>query len=37
MVEQAIAARDVLIGQSWAFREHRSMAEIIAEEKSVKA
>jgi hypothetical protein len=34
MVENAIAARDVPVGQSWAFREHRTMAEIIAEEKS---
>jgi hypothetical protein len=35
MVETAIAARDVPVGQNWAFREHRTMAEIIAEEKSV--
>jgi hypothetical protein len=34
MVEKVIAARDVAVGQSWAFREHRTMAEIIAEEKS---
>ena len=37
MVEQAIAARDVPVGQSWAFREHRTMAEVIAEEKSATA
>jgi hypothetical protein len=37
MVERAIAARDVLAGQSWAFREHRTMAQVIAEEKSVTA
>jgi hypothetical protein len=30
--EAAIAARDVLGGQSWAFRVHRTMAEIIAAE-----
>src|SRR5260221_4048158 len=29
MVETAIAARDVAPGQSWAFREHRQIAEII--------
>ena len=37
MVEKATAARDVPVGQSWAFREHRTMAEIIASEKSVTA
>jgi hypothetical protein len=37
MVEQAIAARDVPVGQSWAFREHRTMAQVIAEEKPVTA
>jgi hypothetical protein len=37
MIEKAIVARDVPIGQSWAFREHRTMAEIIAEEKSATA
>jgi hypothetical protein len=37
MVEQATAARDVAVGQSWAFREHRTMAEVIAQEKSVTA
>ncbi|MGA8756873.1 MAG: hypothetical protein WB611_11185, partial [Stellaceae bacterium] len=29
-VEAATAARDVPVGHSWAFREHRTMAEIIA-------
>src|SRR5712672_4245740 len=37
MVENAIAARDVLAGLSWAFREHRTMAQVIAEEKSITA
>jgi hypothetical protein len=37
MVERAIAARDIPVGQSWAFHEHRTMAEIIAEEKTVTA
>jgi hypothetical protein len=37
MVEKATAARDVPIGQSWAFREHRTMAQVIAEEKSPTA
>jgi hypothetical protein len=37
LVEQATAARDVAVGQSWAFREHRTMAEVIAQEKSVTA
>jgi hypothetical protein len=31
-VEAAIAARDVPAGASWAFRDHRSMAEVVAEE-----
>jgi len=31
-VETAIAARDVPAGTSWAFRDHRTMAEVIAEE-----
>src|ERR1700719_2129404 len=30
-VETAIAARDVPVGQSWAFREHRTMAQVIAQ------
>jgi hypothetical protein len=37
MVEKATAARDVAIGESWAFREHRTMAEVIAAENSVTA
>ena len=37
IVEQAAAARDVAVGQSWAFREHRTMAEVIADEKVVTA
>jgi hypothetical protein len=37
MVEKATAARDVPAGRSWAFREHRTMAQVIAEEKSVTA
>jgi hypothetical protein len=37
MVENAIAARDVPVGQSWAFRQHRTMAEVIAKEKSLTA
>ena len=31
LVETAIAARDVPVGESWAFREHRTMAEVIAQ------
>jgi hypothetical protein len=31
-VESAIAARSVSPGESWAFQEHRTMAEVIAEE-----
>jgi hypothetical protein len=31
-VALAFAARDVPPGQSWAFTEHRSMAEVIADE-----
>jgi hypothetical protein len=27
-----MAARDVPAGESWAFRDHRTMAEVIAEE-----
>ena len=38
MVEKATAARDVAVGQSWAFRsEHRTMAEVIVQEKSLTA
>jgi hypothetical protein len=31
-VEAATAARDVPVAESWAFRDHRSMTEMIAEE-----
>src|SRR6266481_5741775 len=31
-VEAAMAARDVAVGAPWAFAEHRTMAEVIAEE-----
>jgi hypothetical protein len=31
-VEAAIASRDVPAGESWAFPEHRTMAEVIADE-----
>ena len=31
-VEKATAARDVPVGQSWAFHDHRTVAEIIAGE-----
>jgi len=37
MVEKATAARDVAVGQSWAFRDHRTMAQVIADEKLVTA
>jgi hypothetical protein len=37
MVEKATVARNVPVGQNWAFREHRTMAEVIAEEKSLTA
>ena len=37
MVEKATAARDVPPGESWAFHEHRTMAEVIADEKSITA
>src|SRR5271156_4762681 len=30
-VETAMAARDVPAGESWAFRDHRTMGEVIAE------
>jgi hypothetical protein len=36
-VEQATAARDVAVGQSWALRQHRTLAEAIAEEETVTA
>jgi hypothetical protein len=31
-VEAATAARDVAVGESWVFRDHRTMAEVIADE-----
>jgi len=31
-VEAAMAARDVLAGESWAFQDHRTMAEVLVEE-----
>src|SRR5215471_3969227 len=31
-VEAAMAARDVPAGESWAFPEHRTMAEVLADE-----
>ena len=37
LAEKATAARDVPLGESWAFREHRTMAEVIAEEKTTTA
>jgi len=37
LAEKATAARDVPAGESWAFREHRTMAEVIAEEKTTTA
>jgi hypothetical protein len=37
MIERATAARHVPPGESWAFDDHRTMAEVIAEEKSVTA
>jgi hypothetical protein len=37
MVEKATAARDVPPGESWAFHDHRTMVEVIADEKSVTA
>jgi hypothetical protein len=30
--EAAMATRDVPAGESWAFRDHRTMAEVVAEE-----
>src|SRR5271165_4743244 len=33
-VEAATAAREVATGESWAFPEHRTMAEVIADERS---
>ena len=31
-IEAATAARDVPVGESWAFRDHRTMAEVLADE-----
>jgi len=31
-VEAAMAARDVAVGEPWTFPEHRTMAEVIADE-----
>jgi hypothetical protein len=36
-VEAARAARDVPAGHSWAFIDHRSMAEVITDEKAQTA
>jgi hypothetical protein len=36
-VERATAARDVPSRESWAFHDHRTMAEVIADEKPVTA
>jgi hypothetical protein len=37
LVEKATAARDVPVGRSWAFHDHRTMAEVIADAKSQTA
>ena len=37
IVEKATAARDVPPGETWAFRDHRTMAEVIADEKTTTA
>jgi hypothetical protein len=37
VVEKAIAGRDVPPGEIWAFREHGTMAKIIADEKTTTA
>ncbi len=37
VVERATAARDVPPGESWAFHDHRTMAEAIANEKTATA
>jgi hypothetical protein len=37
LVENATAARDVPAGHSWAFCDHRTMAEVIAEGKNATA
>jgi hypothetical protein len=33
LVEKASAAHDVPLGHSWAFPDHRTMAEVIADER----
>jgi len=33
-VDVATAARDVAVGESWAFTTHRLMAEVIADEST---
>jgi hypothetical protein len=33
-VEAATAARDVAAGDSWAFRDHRTLAEVIAQKEA---
>jgi hypothetical protein len=37
VVEKSTVARDVPPGESWAFHDHRTMAEVIASEKTVTA
>jgi hypothetical protein len=37
VVEKATAGPDVAVGESWAFRDHRTMARVIADEKSATA
>ena len=34
---EAVAARDVPVGKSWAFRDHRTMAQVIADEAAAAA
>jgi hypothetical protein len=36
-VEKATAARDVPVGESWAFHDHRTMAEVIPAEIEIEA
>jgi hypothetical protein len=37
MVEKATGARDVSPGQNWAFHDHRTMAQVIVDEKTLTA
>jgi hypothetical protein len=37
VVEKATAAREVSPGQNWAFHDHRTMAQVIADEKTTTA